>query len=146
MGFKPQEPLEQISQRKQCRVLRVLRTPTFPPGMWFIGYGIFQYLHQTGFANAPFTSQEHDLPVTFFDLCPTFQKQRDFRLSTDQGCKSSWLSNIQATGGTTLAQDAVHVDGLSHTSECLFAQVLACKIAMDQAIGRTTDHKRVGRS
>src|SRR5215470_9233949 len=119
MGFKPQEPLEQISQRKQCRVLSVLRTPTFPPGMWFIGYGIFQYLHQTGFANAPFTSQEHDLPVTIFDLCPTFQKQRDFRLSTDQGCESSGVSNIKTPPGSTFLEDAVHLDGLSDTSKRL---------------------------
>src|SRR4029453_8777375 len=130
MGFKPQYPLEQISQRKQCRVLSVLRTPTFPPGMWFIGYGIFQYLHQTGFANAPFTSQEHDLPVTIFDLCPTFQKQRDFRLPTDQGCKSSWLSHIKATGGSTLTKHVVYAHGLGAATQGLCSQVLTLEISL----------------
>src|SRR5215470_4508883 len=131
MGFKPQEPLEQISQRKQCRVLSVLRTPTFPPGMWFIGYGIFQYLHQTGFANAPFTSQEHDLPVTLFDLCPTFLEECDFRLSTHQRGESSGLSHIQATGGTTFTEHLVYVHGLSDATQDLCSHVLALEVALD---------------
>src|SRR2546425_9964455 len=79
-------------------------------------------------------------------LLPPFQEQCDFRFSTDQRCESSWLRNIKATCGTTLTQDLVHGDRLSNTSECLFAQVLAGKIALDQVIGRTTDHKSIGRS
>src|SRR5215510_1342691 len=63
LSVELQQALEQIGHRKQYRVLRVLRTPTFPAGMWFTGNSIFQDLHQTGFANATFTSQEHDLPL-----------------------------------------------------------------------------------
>src|SRR6516165_4600942 len=75
-----------------------------------------------------------------------FQQERDLRFSTDQGCESSGLSHIKAIGGAALAQDTIHGDRLRNTSECLFAQVLAGKIALDQAISRTTDHKRIGRS
>ena len=62
-------------------------------------------------------------------------------LSTHQWRESSWLCHIKATGGTTLTQDLVHVEGLSHTSECLGSQVLTLKIALDQAIGRFTDQQ-----
>src|SRR6516162_3825826 len=72
-------------------------------------------------------------------LLPPFKEQGDFRLSTDQRRESSGLSHIQATGGTTLTQDAVYSDRLSNTSECLFAQVLAGKIALHQARGCFTD-------
>ena len=48
MGFKPQYPLEQINQRKQCSVLIVLRTPTFPAYMRLVGDMVFQHLDQTG--------------------------------------------------------------------------------------------------
>ena len=44
LSVKPQHPLEQISQRKQCRILIVLRTPTFPAGMRFMGDVVFQRL------------------------------------------------------------------------------------------------------
>src|SRR5215475_14104043 len=33
LSLEPQQPLEQIRERKQCCVLRVLRTQTFPAGM-----------------------------------------------------------------------------------------------------------------
>jgi hypothetical protein len=82
--------------------------------------------------------------VSSFDLLPPFQKQRDFRLSTDQRCESSWLSNIQATLSTTFLEDSVHVDGLSYTSECLGSQVLALKIALNEAVGVSTDNDRIG--
>src|SRR5215475_2632673 len=51
MGFKPQYPLEQLNQRKQCCILRVLCTPTFPAYMWLVGNVVFQHLHQAGLAN-----------------------------------------------------------------------------------------------
>src|SRR5215471_1066824 len=82
--------------------------------------------------------------MSCLDLLPPFQEQSDFRLPTDQRCESSGLSHVKATGDTTLTQDLVYGDRLSNTSECLFAQVLAGKIALDQTIGRTTDHKRIG--
>src|SRR5215471_6777391 len=78
--------------------------------------------------------------MSCLDLLPPFQEQSDFRLPTDQRCESSGLSHVKATGDTTLTQDLVYGDRLSNTSECLFAQVLAGKIALDQTIGRTTDH------
>src|SRR5215471_20575168 len=84
--------------------------------------------------------------MSCLDLLPPFQEQSDFRLPTDQRCESSGLSHVKATGDTTLTQDLVYGDRLSNTSECLFAQVLAGKIALDQTIGRTTDQQRIGRS
>jgi len=59
-----------------------------------------------------------------FDLLPPFQEQRDFRFSTDQGCESSWLRHLKATGGTALTQDLVHGERFSYTSERLCSQVL----------------------
>ena len=54
MGFKPPEPLEQLNQRKQCCILSVLRTPTFPAYMGLLGNMVLQYLDQTTFADACF--------------------------------------------------------------------------------------------
>jgi hypothetical protein len=65
------------------------------------------------------------------DLLPPFQEERDFRFSTDQRCQSSGHSNIKTPPGSTVLEDAVHVDGLSYTSEDLGSQVLARKIALD---------------
>jgi len=45
--------LEQLNQRKQYRVLSVLRTPTFPPGMWFIGYASFSTCTKRIFCQCP---------------------------------------------------------------------------------------------
>ena len=55
--MEPQQPLEQIRQRKQRRVLVVLRTPTFPARMGLVGDMVFQHLHQTTFANACITRE-----------------------------------------------------------------------------------------
>src|SRR5262245_22690458 len=77
-------------------------------------------------------------------LLPPFKEEIAFEFATNQGCESSGLSNIKATCGPTLTQDLVYGDRLSNTSECLFPQVLASKIALDQAISRTTDHKSIG--
>ena len=41
----PPEPLEQIHQREQCRVLIVLRTPTFPADMRLVGDRLLQHVH-----------------------------------------------------------------------------------------------------
>src|SRR5262245_20703195 len=72
-------------------------------------------------------------------LLPPFQEQRDFRFSTDQRCESSCLCHIKATGGTTLTEHVIHVDGLSNASECLCSHPLTVKITLDQAIGRFAD-------
>src|SRR5215470_1731599 len=82
--------------------------------------------------------------VLSFDLLPPFQEETNFLLATNQRCESSSHRNIETLSGSAFLEDAIHVDGFSHTSECLFAQVLAGKIALDQAIGRTTDHKSIG--
>jgi len=42
-------------------------------------------------------------------------------LSTDQRCQSSGHSHIETPPGATFLEDAVHVDGLSYTSEGLFS-------------------------
>ena len=44
LGLKPQQALEQIRQRKQCCVLRVPRTPTFPAPMWLVCNVLLQHL------------------------------------------------------------------------------------------------------
>src|SRR5215471_18313940 len=103
MGFKPQEPLEQIHQRKQCRVLRVLCTPTLPAYMWFVGNMLLEHLYQPALAYACIPSEQDPLSVPSFDLCPAFKQYTDLLFSTDQRCESSGLSHIQATSGTILA-------------------------------------------
>jgi hypothetical protein len=82
--------------------------------------------------------------VPIFDLCPTFQEKRDFRFPTDQRRESSWMSNIKATCGSTLAEHLVDVHGLSDATQGLGAQVLAREISLHQAIGGFTDRYRVG--
>src|SRR5205823_3966518 len=47
---------------------------------------------------------------------------------------------------TTLTERLINSHGLGDTTQCLCSQVLACKIALDQAIGRFTDSNRIGRS
>jgi hypothetical protein len=69
--------------------------------------------------------------VPSFDLLPTFQEETNFLLATNQGCESSGLSHIKATGGTTVLENAVHVEGLSHPSERLGSQVLTREISLD---------------
>jgi len=59
--------------------------------------------------------------VSSFDLLPTLYEQSYFLLSTDQRCESSGHSNIETPSGFTFLEDTVYVDGLSHTSECLFS-------------------------
>src|SRR5262245_22371190 len=77
------------------------------------------------------------------DLPPPFQKQCDFRFSTDQGCQSPSSCHIETPSGSTFLEDAIHVDGLRDTSERLGSQVLALEIALDQAIGRFTNSNRI---
>src|SRR6266446_5456495 len=125
MGLKPQQPLEQINQRKQCCVLRVLCTPTFPTCVRFVGDVVLQRLDEPGFPNTCFARQEYDLPISCLGLLPAFQQERDFRLSTDQWCQSSCLGNLQSTIDTTFVQDAIDTYRLSHTSQRAFAQFLA---------------------
>ena len=67
-------------------------------------------------------------------------------LAPDQWGESSGLDNIKATGGTTRAEHVVEAHGPGDATQRLCSQVLAGKIALDQAIGRTTDHQRIGRS
>src|SRR5215831_7216889 len=86
------------------------------------------------------------MSVPSFDLLPTLYEQSYFLLSTDQWCQSSWLSYIQATGGTTLTEYLIDVYGLSDATQGLCSQVLALKIPLHQTIRRVTDQKRIGRS
>jgi hypothetical protein len=50
--LKLQQSLKQICERKQCRVLSVLHTPTFPSYMWFVRHVVLEHLYQTTLANA----------------------------------------------------------------------------------------------
>src|SRR5262249_20568478 len=67
-----------------------------------------------------------------------------FRFSPDQRCQSSGLSHIETPPRATFLEDAVHVEGLSHTSKRVFAQFLALEIALDQPVGGSTDSYGVG--
>jgi hypothetical protein len=71
------------------------------------------------------------MSVSSFDLLPTFQEKRDFRLPTHQRCETSWLSHIQSAIDPTFAEDAIYSDRLSNPSECLYSQILALEIALD---------------
>jgi hypothetical protein len=79
-----------------------------------------------------------------FDLLPPFQEQRDFRFSADQWCQFSGHSHIKTPPGSTLLEDVVYVDGLRDTSEYLGSPVLALEIALNESVGDSTDHERIG--
>jgi len=87
--------------------------------MRLVGHMVLEHLHEATLANASFTAQEHHVPVTSFDLLPTFQEEGDFGFSTHQRCQSSRHSHIETPSGSTFLEDSVHVDQLSHTSKCL---------------------------
>jgi hypothetical protein len=38
--------------------------------MWRVGDTVFQHLHQAGFANTSFTTQQYDLSAPVLALCP----------------------------------------------------------------------------
>src|SRR5215471_15063255 len=84
--------------------------------------------------------------MTCLGLLPPFKEQRNFRLSTNQGCQSSDHSHVETPPGSAFPEDAVYVEGLSNPSERLCSQVLRLEIASDQAIGRFTDQEGIGRS
>jgi hypothetical protein len=84
------------------------------------------------------------MSVSSFHLLPPFKEETDFLLTTDQGCESSGLCHIQATGGTTLTKHMIDVYGLDDTTQGLCSQVLALKITLYQAIRRFTDSNRIG--
>src|SRR2546425_13077114 len=86
------------------------------------------------------------MPLTSFGLFPTLQEQPNFLLPADQRCQSPGCSHIETPPGSTFLEDAVHVEGLSHTSERLCSQVLTLEIALNEAVGRFTDSHRIGRS
>src|SRR5215831_15029604 len=77
-------------------------------------------------------------------LLPTFQQERDFGFSTDQRCQSSGYSHIKATDGTTLIEHVIDSHGLGDATQCLCSQVLKLEIALDEAVGVSTDHDRIG--
>jgi hypothetical protein len=57
LSMELEQPLEQIGDRKERRVLRVLRTPTFPAHMRFVCDMFFEHLDQSGFANTGITPE-----------------------------------------------------------------------------------------
>src|SRR5215831_18259038 len=95
---------------------------------------VLECLDQTALSYACVTTQQDDVSVPSFHLLPTFQEQRDFRLSPDQRCESSDHSHIKATGGTTFTQDLIHGDRLSNASEGLGSQVLTLEISLNQSM------------
>src|SRR5215813_10091275 len=84
--------------------------------------------------------------MSSFDLVPAFQEYTDLLFSTHQRGESSWLSNIQATGGTALAEHVVYVHGLADATQRLCSQLLALKIPLHQAMRRVTDGNSIRRS
>src|SRR5262245_14542915 len=77
-------------------------------------------------------------------LFPPFKEQCDFRLSTDQWCQSPGHSHIETPPSATFLEDAVYLDRLSYTSEHLCTQFSAIKVTLDEAVGVSTDHDRIG--
>src|SRR5436190_4494213 len=132
MGFNPQYPLEQIHQRKQRRVLIVLCIPTFPPYIWFVCHVIFEHLDQAAFANACLTREYDHLTLPSFHLLPALNEQSDFLLPTNQRCQSPGHRHVETPPSATFLEDAVHLDGLSHTSQRLCSQILPREIALNQ--------------
>jgi hypothetical protein len=57
--------------------------------------------------------------MSCFDLLPPFQEEGDFGFSPDERGESSRHRHIETPSGSAFLEDAVHVDRLSHTSECL---------------------------
>src|SRR6267378_1405338 len=84
--------------------------------------------------------------MSSFDLLPALSEEGDLRFSTDQRRETTSTHDVQAVVDTTLAENAVDGERLSHTSECLGSQVLALKIALNQSRCSVTDHQRIGRS
>src|SRR6266496_2907917 len=79
-----------------------------------------------------------------FDLLPPFQEETNFLFSTNQRCQSSSDSHIETPPGSTFSQDTIDIERFSHTSERLCSQVLALEIALNEAVGVSTDHDRIG--
>jgi hypothetical protein len=77
---------------------------------------VLEPLYQSGFSNTCITGEQDHLSVSSFNLLPPFQEETNFLLATNQGCESSWLCNIKATGGTTLTEHVVDSYGLSDTT------------------------------
>src|SRR5438132_1495549 len=100
--------------------------------MRLLGNMLFQHLYQPGLPDTPVTAQQDDMSVSSFGLLPTLQEETNFLLSTDQGCQSSCLSNIQSAVDTTCSEHSVYLKRLRHTSERLGFQVLALKIPLNQ--------------
>jgi hypothetical protein len=87
--------------------------------MQLVGHMVLEHLHEATLANASFTAHEHHVPVTNFDLLPTFQEKGDFGFSPHQRGQASRHRHIETPPGSTFLEDAVHVDRLSHTSQWL---------------------------
>src|SRR5262252_1680029 len=77
-------------------------------------------------------------------LLPPLKEKRDFGFSTNQRCESSDHRHIETPPGSAVLEDAVHVDGRSHTSEGLGSQVLTLEITLHQMIRRFAYGNRIG--
>ena len=99
--------------------------------MWLVGNMILQCLNQSRFAYACITRKQDHLSAPIFDLCPTFQEERDFRCSPNQRCETTSTHDVQAVLRTAFAQYLIQGDRLRTTSECLGSQVLTLEIALD---------------
>ena len=86
------------------------------------------------------------MPVSCFGLLPTLYEQSDLLFSPNQRGQSSRHSHVEMPPSAAFLQDAVYVEGLSHTSERLCSQVLAGKIPLHQAIGGFAYGHRIGLS
>ena len=52
-----------------------------PSAYGLVGNMVLQHLDQPTFTNACITCEQDHVPLTSFDLLPTFSKKRDFRFS-----------------------------------------------------------------
>ena len=57
LSVELKQPLEQIRERKKCRVFTIRGTPTFPSGMELLGDILFEHLHQSGLSDTSITTQ-----------------------------------------------------------------------------------------
>jgi hypothetical protein len=80
-----QTTLQQLTNWCQGTVLQRRLAATLPAAVWPFGGLRFDYLHQTRFANADFSTQEDHLALPGAHWRPARPQQGDFRLAPYQG-------------------------------------------------------------
>src|SRR5262245_31238391 len=101
-------PLYKVDDWIQGGVLVIGRTlARRQPRLRLSGDMLFQHLHETRFANAGLTAEQHLLFNPLLDLRPTRYQQPDFLLPPHQWGPPGAADRFQATAGHTLIEHAV---------------------------------------